>query len=69
MYICVCNSVTDGDIRDAVDAGVRSLRQLIAETGCSTGCGKCTDLARQELADALVEKRQFLHVIATPASA
>jgi bacterioferritin-associated ferredoxin len=63
MYVCICQSVTDSDIRAAVDSGVRNLRQLKAETGCGTGCGTCAQVVRRELADALVEKKTFLRII------
>lgn len=69
MYVCVCNAVTDSDIRAAVDGGARNLRQLQAETGCGTGCGRCTDAARQELDDVLAEQASFLRIDSLPALA
>lgn len=57
MYVCVCNAVTDSDIRKAVDDGVRTMRQLLQETGCSSTCGCCTELAVEILQDSLAEKR------------
>ncbi|MCX7555966.1 (2Fe-2S)-binding protein [Xanthomonadaceae bacterium JHOS43] len=45
MYVCVCNGITDRDVRDAVRAGARDLTALAAMTGCSTVCGSCGDLA------------------------
>jgi bacterioferritin-associated ferredoxin len=69
MYVCVCNSVTNTDIRNAVDDGVRNLRQLRVATGCSTGCGKCLDMARQELNQALAQKRSFLQIVPSSAVA
>ncbi len=69
MYICICNSVTDTDIREAVDGGVRNLRQLQARTGCGTGCGQCLEFAGRELSEALAGKRSFLPVMPAPAPA
>jgi bacterioferritin-associated ferredoxin len=69
MYICICNAVTDSDIRQAVDGGVRNLRQLKQQTGCSTGCGNCQQAAREALNDALRERRDFLTVVASPSAA
>ena len=64
MYICLCNSVTDSDIRDAAESGVRTMAQLRMQTGCGTNCGKCEPMARDLLRDVLVERRQFLSIVA-----
>ena len=45
MYVCICNGITDRDVREAVHAGASDLSQLSAMTGCSTVCGSCGDLA------------------------
>ena len=58
MYVCVCNAVTDSDIRQAVDDGVRSLKQLKRNTGCSSTCGCCREVASEVLQQALAEKRE-----------
>jgi bacterioferritin-associated ferredoxin len=53
MYICVCNAVTDHEIRGAVKLGVRTLDDLSATLGVATCCRRCTDCARQVLAEAV----------------
>ena len=53
MYVCVCNAVTDGEIRSAVKLGVRSMNDLSASLGVATCCGRCTDWARSVLAESL----------------
>ena len=53
MYVCICNAVTDSAIRQAVNEGARSLRDLSARTGCSTQCGRCVPVAREVLDAAL----------------
>jgi len=58
MYVCVCNAVTDSDIRNAVDSGVRNIRQLRQRTGCSSTCGCCRELAVETLRQALADKPQ-----------
>lgn len=45
MYICVCNAVTDGDIRAACARGARTLCELREETGVASCCGGCTEIA------------------------
>jgi bacterioferritin-associated ferredoxin len=58
MYVCVCNSVTDSDIRNAVVNGVHNLKQLRRTTRCGDTCGKCEEMAVEILQRALTEKRE-----------
>jgi bacterioferritin-associated ferredoxin len=55
MYVCICKAVTDSAIRQAVNEGARSLRDLSARTGCSTQCGRCVSMAREVLDMALAD--------------
>ena len=41
MYICVCKSVTDGDIQEAVDTGLTSFHAVQSALAVGTGCGTC----------------------------
>ena len=59
MYVCVCNAVTDSDIRNAVNDGVRSLKQLKRTTGCASSCGCCREEATAVLQRALRESRSL----------
>ncbi|MCC6380511.1 MAG: (2Fe-2S)-binding protein [Burkholderiales bacterium] len=52
MYVCVCNAVTDREIRAAADLGARTLDDLKVSLGVGTCCGRCTDCARGVLASA-----------------
>ena len=45
MYVCVCNGVTDRDVREVVDAGCRSVAELTMRTGAGAGCGSCLEAA------------------------
>ena len=58
MYVCICNAVTDSDIRKAVDDGVRSLKQLRRTTGCGATCGSCNEMATEVLHQFLSEKNE-----------
>jgi len=53
MYVCVCNAVTDREIKGAVKLGVRSMDDLSSLLGVATCCGKCADCARSVLCEAL----------------
>ena len=59
MYVCVCNAVTDSEIRCAVKLGVRSMTDLSAALGVATCCGRCTDCARSVLAETLAADCAF----------
>jgi len=69
VYVCICNAVTDSDIHQAVTGGVRNIRQLKAETGCSTQCGNCERTAREVLGEALRDQGSFLSIVSVPAAA
>lgn len=41
MYVCICNAVTEQDVRQAASEGARSLQDLQCGLGVATGCGQC----------------------------
>ena len=45
MYVCICNGVTERDIRQAAEGGCRSLPELTMRTGCGATCGTCLETA------------------------
>lgn len=60
MYICLCKSLTDRDIRREVLQGeVACMHTLRERLGASTGCGSCETAARQCLDEALAHKREL----------
>ena len=52
MYICLCNGITDGQIREAISRGARRLEDLSRELGVASGCGSCACMAAEMLGDA-----------------
>ena len=50
MYVCVCNGVTDHQIREAAAAGCGSMTELTMRTGAGACCGSCVDTAAELLA-------------------
>lgn len=68
MYVCLCNGVTERDIRQAVQAGCGSMTELTMRTGCGSTCGSCLPLACELLAQAQAEmdapSAADVHVIA-----
>jgi len=55
MYVCICNAVTDHEIRAAAHMGARTIEELQSTLGVATCCRRCTDCARGVLADAIGE--------------
>jgi len=52
VYVCICNGVTDHQIREAALAGCDSVAELTMRTGCGSNCGSCLDMAGDLLAKA-----------------
>lgn len=49
MYVCLCNAVTDHQIRECVNDGACSMRDLRQRLGVASQCGKCAGCAHQLL--------------------
>ncbi len=52
MYVCLCNAITDHEIRDAVALGARTLGDLTTSLGVASCCGRCADCARRLVGEA-----------------
>jgi bacterioferritin-associated ferredoxin len=50
MYVCVCNAVTDREIRQCAELGARTVDELRDALGVASCCGKCERTAREILA-------------------
>jgi bacterioferritin-associated ferredoxin len=48
MYICLCNALTDRDVRACCDNS-NSVSMVYRSLGCEPQCGKCVPLVRQML--------------------
>jgi bacterioferritin-associated ferredoxin len=49
MYVCVCRAVTEKQVREAVQNGVRSMRGLREQLGVAAECGRCARCAQDIL--------------------
>lgn len=67
MYVCICNAITDKQIRQAAKRGVDSLPALQNELGVAAGCGSCMEVAEGILADSKVETRKTRPQVYRPA--
>ncbi|PID55169.1 MAG: (2Fe-2S)-binding protein [Gammaproteobacteria bacterium] len=55
MYICICQGVTDHQIRAAVQDGAQSLREVREQLHVARQCGKCGLAAQRVVHDTLAE--------------
>lgn len=47
MYTCICNAITEREVRGAVSLGSVTLGDLKRDLGIATCCGKCEPDARR----------------------
>ncbi|MBI2312465.1 MAG: (2Fe-2S)-binding protein [Betaproteobacteria bacterium] len=52
MYVCLCRGVTDKQVRDCAQCGVRTLGELKECLGVASQCGKCAHFAKEILKEA-----------------
>lgn len=50
MYVCLCNSYRDAEIREVAESGVRCVREVYLTLGNGPCCGTCLDCA-QDIVD------------------
>ena len=61
MYVCVCNGVTERDIRQAAAGGCGGMTELTMRTGCGATCGSCVPMACELLDEAQREAARQAH--------
>jgi bacterioferritin-associated ferredoxin len=49
MYICLCNAITERQVRECARSGARSVDELTARLGVGSGCGRCIECAVEVL--------------------
>ncbi len=45
MYVCICNGITDRQIREAIAEGASSVEELHDTLGVASQCGSCSEHA------------------------
>ena len=68
MYVCICNAITDKQIRRAARNGVDNLYELRESLGVAANCGSCADQAESILNES-TQKRFAQPSMYYPASA
>ena len=55
MYVCLCQAVTDTEIREAASGGTYDLDRLSDALGVGVGCGCCRETAQAIIDEQLAE--------------
>ncbi len=55
MYVCLCRGITDQDIKDAMQNGAESIRDVREMLDLGTCCGRCVPEAKTIISDELAE--------------
>jgi len=63
MIVCVCNAITEKEVREAAGKGARTPEAAYAAYDCEPQCGCCLGYA-QEIIDEERGKRPKLHAVA-----
>lgn len=66
MIVCVCNRITEGEVRGAARAGCDTPEAAYACMDCEVQCGCCLDYA-QEIIDEERGKRSHLCLVSEAA--
>jgi len=45
MYICLCNAITERQVRECARSGACSVDELASKLGVGSGCGRCLECA------------------------
>lgn len=63
MIVCVCNRITEAEVREAAHEGARTPEHAYDALGCEVQCGCCLDYA-QDIIDEERPKRPPLRIVA-----
>ncbi|GAA4999830.1 (2Fe-2S)-binding protein [Acinetobacter puyangensis] len=53
MYVCLCRGITDQDIKDAMQNGAQSYREVRDMLDLGTCCGRCAPEAKSIISEEL----------------
>lgn len=55
MYVCLCRAVTDRQVRESVENGASTFREVRDELDLGTCCGRCVPEARMLIDETLAK--------------
>ena len=61
MYVCICNEVTDKQIKQATSTGISSMEELRNSLSVAAACGQCSDCAKNLLKECLSAPTELSH--------
>jgi bacterioferritin-associated ferredoxin len=56
MIVCICNRITEKEVRAAARAGAKTPEAAYACMGCEVQCGCCLDFAQDVIDEELTAK-------------
>ncbi len=64
MYVCLCNAITDREIREQVRSqGVGNIRELKANLAIANQCGKCAQQTQDIIDATIMDESLFKEVV------
>ena len=64
MYVCVCNAVTEGQVRQAINEGALTTCQVRQKLDAERVCGSCDDCLEDYLSEAFMFAAPGLSAVA-----
>ena len=64
MIVCLCNRITESDVRLAAQAGASTPEKAYGCLGCDVQCGCCLDYAQEIIDEELGKPRKHLRLVA-----
>ena len=68
MIVCVCNRITEGEVREAARCGASTPEKAYACHGCEVQCGCCLDYAQEVIDGELGARRSHLRLVRSRAA-
>jgi bacterioferritin-associated ferredoxin len=68
MIVCICNRLTESDVRQAARAGAATPDAAYACHGGEVQCGCCLDYAQEVIDQELAIRRPHLRLVSTKAA-
>ncbi|NRA83748.1 MAG: (2Fe-2S)-binding protein [Gammaproteobacteria bacterium] len=62
MFVCVCNAITENDIRHAVNNGNETIKQIKQKFAVGDQCGGCVSLTKQIISEQLAVNACYYEV-------
>lgn len=68
MIVCVCNRITECEVRDLARAGARTPEAAYEALGCEPQCGACLCYAQEMIDEEVRAVRPRLRLVRTQAA-